>query len=454
MRLWIAAGTGFKKGDAKGRWIGGHYRPFFDLTDEPMPTLTTANHRGERLMIEDDGRPWPSPDPAKPPYLVPSMEDVRATPASGYRVVSTFTGAGGSCLGFRMAGFTPVYAVEFIEAARDTYRANFPGVHVDPRDVREIRPEDILERTGLAVGQLDVLEGSPPCASFSTAGKRERGWGRVNAYSGTTQRVDDLFGEYVRLLRGLMPRTFVAENVSGLVKGKAKGYFKAILADMRASGYRVRAQLLDAQWLGVPQMRQRLIFVGVREDLDAEPAFPRPLPYRYSVREALPWLTGYRYDNSGWTSTGDLLDDVARTVTISAGVAPVHHKVQGPLAIYDRRGTFGEMELEEFSQADPAPTVMAHGMGGVARHQIGVAPRGEATTNFPTGTDEQPTGPRKFTIGELRRICAFPDDFVLTGDYPQQWERLGRAVPPLMMRAVAEVLRDRVLLPLDARSAA
>jgi DNA (cytosine-5)-methyltransferase 1 len=351
------------------------------------------------------------------------MAEVRATPSTPYRVVSAFTGAGGSCLGFRMSGFECVYAIEFIEAARDTYRANFPGVHVDPRDIREIDPREILERTSLARGELDVLEGSPPCSSFSTAGKRERGWGRVNAYSDTTQRVDDLFGEYVRLLRGLMPRVFVAENVSGLVKGKAKGYFKEILADMRESGYRVRAQVLDAQWLGVPQMRARLLFVGVRDDLDATPAFPRPLAYRYSVREALPWIV-----------QGTRLELVRET---SEELEDAYGAMCPALTSEYERLKPGESSERYFSLVRPrddrpSPTITQRGGAAAA----GVAHPFEA---------------RKFTIAELKRICSFPDDFVLTGSYAQQWERLGRAVPPLMMRAIATTLRDEVLAPLDAR---
>ena len=77
--------------------------------------------------------------------------------------------------------------------------------------------------------------------SFSTAGKREAGWGKVKAYSDTQQRTDDLFFEYARLLEGIRPRVFVAENVSGLVKGTAKGYFKLVLAALRECGYRVEA---------------------------------------------------------------------------------------------------------------------------------------------------------------------------------------------------------------------
>jgi DNA (cytosine-5)-methyltransferase 1 len=87
----------------------------------------------------------------------------------------------------------------------------------------------------------------------------------------------------------------VAENVSGLVKGVAKGYFLEILAKLKACGYRVGCKVLDAQWLGVPQARQRTIFVGVREDLGKEPVFPKPLAYRYSLREALPWIVRGKY---------------------------------------------------------------------------------------------------------------------------------------------------------------
>ncbi len=112
-----------------------------------------------------------------------------------------------------------------------------------------------------------MLDGSPPCASFSTAGKREEGWGKVKLYSDARQRTDDLFFEYARILKGLQPKVFVAENVAGLVRGTAKGYFKLILAELKDCGYRVEARLLDARWLGVPQMRERVIFVGVRNDL-------------------------------------------------------------------------------------------------------------------------------------------------------------------------------------------
>jgi DNA (cytosine-5)-methyltransferase 1 len=228
---------------------------------------------------------------AKPPYRVPSMEEIRALPWNGFNAVSTFSGCGGSSLGYRMAGFKMLWASEFVPAAQETYRANAaPYTILDTRDIREVTGQDILEATGLGVGEIDLYDGSPPCASFSTAGKREAGWGQVKKYSDTQQRTDDLFYEYARLIEETQPRVFVAENVAGLVKGTAKGYFKLILARLRACGYRVQARVLDASWLGVPQSRNRLIFIGVREDLGMDPAHPAPLPYQYTVRDALPWI--------------------------------------------------------------------------------------------------------------------------------------------------------------------
>lgn len=316
------------------------------------------------------------------------MREIAQLPWNGLNVVSTFSGGGGSCTGYRMAGYRVLYANEFIEEARSTYRSNHPASHLDSRDIREVSAAAILDATGLAAGELDLLDGSPPCSSFSMAGKRATTWGKAKAYSDGAQQVtDDLFFEYCRLLDGLQPKVFVAENVAGLIRGAAKGYFKLILAALRAAGYNVGVQLLDAQWLGVPQVRQRLIFVGVRHDLGRLPVFPQPLPYRYSVRDALPEIvTAYR----------------------------------------DHRGIFGGGAP---CTDTPAPTVLADSVG---THWI---------------RDSISTARRKITIPELQRVCSFPDDYVLTGTYAQQWERIGRSVPPLMMRAISSTIRDRILNP-------
>ena len=196
----------------------------------------------------------------KPPYSIASMEEIRAIPWNGLNVVSTFSGCGGTCLGYEMAGYKILWASEFIPAAQQVYRLNHPDTFLDTRDIRQVTGQSILIKLGLKQGEVDILEGSPPCASFSTAGVRERYWGQVVKYSDTKQRVDDLFTEYTKLVDSIQPKVFVAENVYGLVRGTAKGYFKKILAGFRSCGYQVEAKLLDAAWLGVPQHRRRLFY--------------------------------------------------------------------------------------------------------------------------------------------------------------------------------------------------
>lgn len=120
---------------------------------------------------------------AKPKYKVPSMKEIEAIKWNGFKVVSTFSGGGGSCLGYRMAGFRVVYANEFVEEARRTYKANHPNSYLDGRDIRQVTGEDILSICGLKKGELDLFDGSPPCSAFSTAGAREKGWGRSKACS-------------------------------------------------------------------------------------------------------------------------------------------------------------------------------------------------------------------------------------------------------------------------------
>ncbi|NUB15660.1 DNA (cytosine-5-)-methyltransferase [Azospirillum brasilense] len=377
---------------------------------------------------------------SKPPYRVPSMEEIAALPWNGFTAASTFSGGGGSSLGYRMAGFRVAWASEFIEAARDTYRANAaPYTVLDPRDIRQVKPEDILSAIGMKPGELDLFDGSPPCASFSTAGKREKGWGRAKAYSDTVQRTDDLFFEYIRLRDGIQSKTFVAENVSGLVKGTAKGYFLEILKELKR-GYRVTAKVLDGQWLGIPQARQRLIFIGVREDLGLEPVFPRPLPFRYTIRDAIPWINRVVHDTSGDRSLGDVTDRPSPTITVGVrSVNSLHFKVEAEADIsrYDIGKKWDELQpggqhperfnLVKVNPDRPCPTIL----------QAGGNPSAASVVH--------PYEKRKFSIAELKRICGFPDDFEVAGTYQQQWERMGRAVPPVMMMHIAAAVRDGVL---------
>jgi DNA (cytosine-5)-methyltransferase 1 len=420
-----------------------------DVTHLPCPAIligpNSVNSRHYQLeyYLTEDPPPMPALPTNKPPYHVPSMQEIAQTPWNGFNAISTFSGTGGSCLGYRMAGFRLLWANEFIPAAQESYKANHPDSILDPRDIRQITPNDILSRINLKVGEIDLMDGSPPCASFSTAGKREKGWGSVKKYSDSEQRTDDLFFEYARLVKALQPKVFVAENVSGLVKGTAKGYFQLILKELKDCGYKVSAKLLDAQWLGVPQQRQRIIFIGVRNDLGLNPVHPDPLPYRYTVREAIPWIVKLKLGGApdNWKDSNRpagtvVQSDGARTNTtayLSSYLIEAETDISRfaigeeweKLALGQRSDKY--INLRRENPDAPAHTVTA--MGG----------------NQSAASVTHPTEKRKFSIAELRRICGFPDDFILTGSYEQQWERLGRAVPPVMMSHVAATVRDQIL---------
>ena len=295
-------------------------------------------------------------------------------------------------MGYRMAGYKVIWANEFVPAAQKVYEANHSSSRLNREDIRMLQPEDVLSESGMKTGELDLLDGSPPCSSFSMAGKREKNWGKIKEYSDTQQRTDDLFFEYARLLKGLQPKVFVAENVSGLVKGTAKGYFLEILSALKGCGYKVTARVLDAQWLGVPQTRQRIIFVGVRNDLPLEPVHPEPLNFRYTVADACPDITHFS------TTTGDK----------------------------------DKTWVMKWRNANYPFCTLLQTIGGKA-HWV----------------KERATGDvRRPTIPELKALCSFPEDFILTGSFAQQWERLGRAVPPVMMSHIAKTIEEKILCQL------
>jgi len=381
--------------------------------DEPRPTIMHSGLGNDWLSqwrLEDDGAQMiQTKDDRKPLYSVPSVKAI-ARRKKTFKVVSTFSGCGGSCLGYEMAGGQVVWASEFDANARECHAANFKQCEMDSRDIRDVQANDVLEAIGMEQGQIDVFDGSPPCQTFSTAGKRDM----------TDQR-SDLFLEYARLLGGLKPKVFVAENVFGLIKGKAIGYFKLILRELKSKGYQVACRVLDAQWLGVPQRRQRCIFIGVRNDLKLEPRFPAPLPYRYSVAEACPWLmerlgvtVKQTIGNTNFKPTfGSINEPHAPIMTGPNGSS-------GQIVCADQIQCQSGAFPKTYSPASvPAPVV-------VAGRTVEMKAAGRR---------------RKFTIAEVKLICSYPDDFVLVGSYAKQWARLGNSVPPVMMYHIATSVR-------------
>lgn len=349
-------------------------------------------------------------------YRVPLVSEIKtALKESGprFEVVSLFAGGGGSSTGYRMAGGKVLAINEFIPEARRSYAENWPDTIIFPEDIRELTGAAILKRIGKRPGELDILDGSPPCSAFSTIGSREKGWGKTKAYSDTEQHaVETLFFEYIRILSEIKPRVCVAENVAALAVGAAKGYLNEFLRAFDRAGYVVRAKVLDAKRLGVPQSRTRLIFVGVRKDLWRDEfegkTHPKPHARLVTIREA---LVGVRNTEDDY--------DFAR---ITRG-SKVHRELLKLKPGETSKKYFQLIKCDPRRYAPCITATSAQGQGAGAQHWDN----------------------RAFTIPELKRLMSVPDDYVLTGKWRQQGERLGRMVPPLMMKAVAETVYTNIL---------
>lgn len=175
-----------------------------------------------------------------------------------------------------MAGYRELLAVEWDDYAAESFRLNFPSVPVYHGDINQLTVAQCMQMAGLTnPGELDVFDGSPPCQGFSMTGSRKFDDDR-----------NQLFRQYVRLLRGLQPKAFIMENVAGMIQGDMRLIFAEILRELKASGYKVSARLLDAKYFRVPQRRERMIFIGVREDLPPEPSHPRALSQPLGIPRA------------------------------------------------------------------------------------------------------------------------------------------------------------------------
>ena len=298
--------------------------------------------------------------------------------ANAPTVISTFAGCGGSSLGYHMAGFRELLAVEWEQNAADTFRLNFPHVPLYHGDIAKLSVEECLRLAGVAPGELDVFDGSPPCQGFSTAGKREMGDAR-----------NQLFREYCRLLQGLRPKAFVMENVSGMVKGDFKLIFAEILRTLKGCGYRVKARLLNAMFYGVPQSRERMIFIGVREDIAREPSHP-----------------------SGWSEPA-LATDVLPHLTeiLLGGNRPVWRSAR--------------RVFPTIVKASGTTSITGHFSSG---HFV----------RTKSGEERRPT------LAEFQSVGSFPLGFRFGGSREDGIDRIGNSVPPLLMRSIARHVRTLI----------
>lgn len=183
-------------------------------------------------------------------------------------VFSCFHCGGGSTMGYKLAGFDVLGGVEIDPEMMAVYKANHNPKHSYLMGVQEFNriPDSKLPNE---LFNLDILDGSPPCSSFSMAGSREKAWGENKKFreGQAYQVLDDLFFDFINTAHKLKPKIVLAENVKGLIMGKAKGYVKQIAKKFDEAGYDMQLFLLNAAFMGVPQRRERTFFIGRRKDL-------------------------------------------------------------------------------------------------------------------------------------------------------------------------------------------
>ena len=343
-------------------------------------------------------------------YKIETIKELKEKTENGnhsFEFVSFFAGGGGSSTGYRMAGGKALAINEFIPEAINTYKSNWPETHIFEGDIRKLTPDDILSQIGKKKGELDLLDGSPPCSAFSTAGNREKGWGKTKAYSDSKQsNVEDLFFDYIRMIDGIQPKIFIAENVSGLAKGKAKGYLNEIMRGLRVCGYTVSCKILDAKWLGVPQSRQRTIFIGVRNDLwrDEFTGNLHPKPFKELVK-TIDAFKGLGFNDKDQEDT-----DCKK------------YAIFKELIKLKKGGQSGKyFSLVKCNPQSYCPTI--------------TATTGTKSAAKPCHWDN-----RAFSVSEVKRLMSIPDDYILTGTYSKQVERLGRMVAPFMYKELCKNL--------------
>lgn len=326
-----------------------------------------------------------------------NLSDSLVVPYHGKRVFGTFVCGGGSTMGYKLAGYEHLGGVEFTEHYSKVYKANHKPRYFYLEDIRKFNDRDDLPDE---LFNLDLLDGSPPCAAFSTSGARERLWGKVSEYEGKAQVKDDLVYVYCDTIEKLMPKVFILENVSGLMKGNAKTYLKNVIRRL-SKNYEVQAFLLYAASMGIPQMRNRVFVIGRQKILN--------LP-KLNLYFDVPQL-GFEVTKKYWGNRG----------------ADISNYSIGPL--WDEMN-IGESHPKRFSLKKPHPKKPCYTIQ-------------ESDSNASTAGVCHPYQKRKLNIDEVRMLCTFPLDYDFLDINPVSV--MGRSVLPVMMANISHQIYNQWL---------
>jgi len=382
------------------------------------------------------------------------------------RTIDLFCGAGGITEGFRQAGYQSLYGNDVMKEAIETFALNHPEAIADGRSIEEVDPVKIREQLGLLPGELDVLVGGPPCQGFS-----------INAPERfLNDSRNKLFKHYERFVEEFRPKTFLFENVPGLLSLGDGAVFRLIVKIFTALGYHVTAKILFAAHYGAPQERWRLILLGSRYAEIAHPA-----PTHYAVGRA-----NFR---GGATMTFRLTDDdqerLLPTVTVGDAIGDLPRLAMGEGAEVIGYTTDAHSRYSE-TMRNPVGVTFNHYAGKLSRQNAErmqyvkpggswrdipyeLLPKGmqrarksDHTKRYGRlrndglsgtvltkcdphwGTVFLPDQDRALTVREAARFQSFPDTYKFLGSRVSQYVQVGNAVPVLMAKAIADQIRQHL----------
>tara|TARA_R110000803_G_scaffold191118_1_gene253759 strand:+ start:213 stop:1289 length:1077 start_codon:yes stop_codon:yes gene_type:complete len=339
-----------------------------------------------------------------------NLTDLENVPKNGVKVMSTFACGGGSSMGYKRAGCEVIAANDIDPEMAWHYNLNIKPKHYFLCPIGDLLTADLPPE----LFDLDILDGSPPCSTFSMAGSREKAWGKNKHFrEGQAKQVlSDLFFDYLDLVGRLRPKVAIAENVKGMLMGNAKGYTKMVMARFKELGYRPQLFLLNSADCGVPQRRERVFFCAVRNDIDVPPLKLAPTHRWISAGEA----------------TSDV-QDLTDAEQIETKPAPNDLKCWPHTLPGDTYSTF----------------LMKSEKRNACFNQYRVNGKKPSNTLSSTaGLYTHWSKCRTLTYREWKRLGSFPDDYQAKTDKIGKY-MIGMSVPPKMTEVVARAVCEQWL---------
>lgn len=341
------------------------------------------------------------------------------------KALSLFSGCGGFSLGFSAASFEVAGFLELESGLREIYKANFPNSTEMGSDITLVS-KDSLHAFASQFGDIDAIIGGPPCQGFSLSGKR---------------RIDDprnsLFKHYLRFVDAFRPKLAVLENVRLLtsMKSPSGGLVKdEIVLEFKRHGYLVKAFEIDAMNFGVPQHRERVLFIAVREDTGLQPSIP---PETHGIHQDL------FSRQLPLRSFGDACSDLEYLESGESSDDELHVAVKHPAHVikwlWDVKEGFSAHDNEEACLRPPS------GYNTTYKRQIWKEPASTVQTTFGMISgcrNVHPIATRALTIREAARIQSFPDSYRFVGTLGTIRTGIGNAVPPLLANSIAKHFRE------------